>query len=169
MSCRNARFRPPRNRDGDNHELPLVRLGRIRRCCVDHSCVSAPTTGETPKLVAKVFTTKRGRRTADNGVAHLRLQFVSVCRGGVLVFDQLARFRAFTQYQKTFETWPAIATMNLRETTSRAADVRVVAGLMWDHLDRIPTDVRDRQRLRRSRGRARSQDSSVAAPSAARG
>jgi len=27
-----------------------------------------------------------------------------------LVFDQLVRFMAFTQYQKTFETWPAMAT-----------------------------------------------------------
>src|SRR5204863_7593014 len=70
-------------------------------------------------LVAEIFTAERRRSAADNRFAHLRLQFVSVCRGGVLVFDQLARFMAFTQYQKTFETWPAMATMNLRETTHR--------------------------------------------------
>src|SRR5262245_2092743 len=110
MSSRNARFRPPRNRDGDTHELPLVRPGRIHRCCVDHSCVSAPTTGETPKLVAKVFTIKRGRCTADNGFAHLRLQFVGIYRGGVLVFDQPGRTMEITQCQKILKSWPAIST-----------------------------------------------------------
>ena len=33
-------------------------------------------------------------------------------------------------YQKTFETWPAIATMNPREMTRREVDVRVGAGSM---------------------------------------
>ena len=88
MSCRNARFRPPRNRDGDNHELPLVRSCRIHRRRVDNSCVLAATTGETPKLVAEIFTVKCSRRTADNGFPYLRLQFVGVYRRGILVFDQ---------------------------------------------------------------------------------
>src|SRR5262245_16136328 len=107
MSCRNARFRPPRNRRGDNHELPFVRPGRVHRRCVDHSCVSAPATGETPKLVPKIFTAERSRSTADNDFAHFRLQFVSVHRGGVLVFDQLGRAMEITQCQKTFESWLA--------------------------------------------------------------
>ena len=108
MSGRNARFRSPRNRDGDNHELPPVRFGRIYRRCVDHSCVSTPAIGETSKLVAQVFTAERSRSIADNGIAHLRLQFVSVYRGGVLVFDQLGRAVESTQFQKTFETWLTI-------------------------------------------------------------
>jgi hypothetical protein len=96
MSCRNARFRPPRYRDGDNHEFPLVRPCRIHWRRLDHSCVSAPTIGETPKFVAEVFTVERGRRTADNGFAYLRLQFVGVYRRGVLVFDQPARAMEIT-------------------------------------------------------------------------
>ena len=91
MSCRNARFTPPRNRSGDHHELPLIRFGRIHRRCVDNSCVPAPTTGETPKFVAPLFTNERSRSTVDNRFAYLRLQFVSVHRGGVLVFDQPGR------------------------------------------------------------------------------
>jgi len=91
MSFRNARFRPLRHGGGDNHELPFVRPCRIHRRRVDNSCVPAPTTGETPKLVAEVFIVQRGRRTADNGFAHLRLQFVGVYRRGFLVFDQLVR------------------------------------------------------------------------------
>lgn len=102
MRCRNARFRPPRDGGGDNYELPLVRPGRIYRRCVDHSCVSAPATRETPKLVAEVFTIERSRSTADNRFAHLRLQFVSVHRGGVLVFDQLARFMAIARFPEKF-------------------------------------------------------------------
>ena len=46
-----------------------------------------------------------GRSTADNRFAHLRLQFVSVYRGGVLVFDQLARFMAIAHFPERFETW----------------------------------------------------------------
>ena len=91
MSCRNARFRPPLNRSGDNHELPLVRPCRIHRRPVDNNCVPALTTGETPELLAEVFTIKRGRCTADNGFTHLCLQFVGVYRRGVLVFDQPVR------------------------------------------------------------------------------
>ena len=117
IRCRNARFRPPRNRGGGNHELPLVRPGRIHRCSAHRRCVFTSATGQTPELVAKIFTAERRRSTAHNRFAHLRLQFVSVCHGGVLVFDQLVRFMAFTQCQKTFETWPAMAAMNLRETT----------------------------------------------------
>ena len=90
MSLRNARFRPPRNHGGDNHGLPLVRPGRIYRRCIDHRCVSAPATGETAELVTEVFNIERGRRTADNGFAHLRLQFISIYRGGVLVLNQPA-------------------------------------------------------------------------------
>ena len=102
-----------------NHEFPLVRPGRIHRRSADRSCVFTSAIGETPELVAEIFTAERRRSTADNRFAHLRFQFVSVYHGGVLVFDQLVRFMAFTQYQKTFETWPAMATMNLRETTRR--------------------------------------------------
>jgi hypothetical protein len=91
MSSRNARFTPSRNRGGDNHELTLVRPCRIHRRRVDNSCVPAPTTGETSKLVAEVFTVKRGRRTADNDFSDLRLQFVGIYRRSFLVFDQLAR------------------------------------------------------------------------------
>ena len=116
MRCRNARFRPPRDGGGGNYELPLVRPGRIYRRCVDHSCVSAPATRETPKLVAEVFTIERSRSTADNRFAHLRLQFVSVHRGGVLVFDQLGRAMEITQCQKTFEAWLAMGTINPRGT-----------------------------------------------------
>jgi len=133
MSCSNARFRPPRNRRGDNHELLLVRPCRIHRRCVDHSCVFAPPTGETPKLVAKVFTAERSGSAADNGVAHLRLQFVSVYRGSVLVFDQLGRAMEITWCQKGFEIWLAMATRNLRECAW--GDVREVAALMWDRPD----------------------------------
>src|SRR6476620_11485696 len=53
---------------GDNHELPFVRPGRVHRCRVDHSCVSAPATGETAKLVAEIFTSKRSGSAADNRV-----------------------------------------------------------------------------------------------------
>ena len=112
MSFKNARFKPPRNRDGDNHELPLVRHCRVHRRCVDHSCVSAPATGETPKFIPKVFTAERSRSTADNHFAHFRLQFVSVHRGGVLVFDQFGRAIEITQCQKEFEIWLAMATRN---------------------------------------------------------
>ena len=56
------------------------------------------------ELVAEIFTAERGRRTAYNRFAHLRLRFVSVYRGGVLVFDQLARFMAIAHCRKTFET-----------------------------------------------------------------
>ena len=108
LSGRNARFRSPRNRDGDNHELPPVRFGRIYRRCVDHSCVSAPAIGETFKLVAEVFTAERSRSIAHNGFARFRFQFVGVYRGGVLVFDQLGRAMESTQFQKTFETWLTI-------------------------------------------------------------
>ena len=105
MSCRNARFRSPRNPDSDNHELPLVRPGRIHRRSVDRSCVSALAIGETSKLVAEVFTAERSRSIADNGFSLLRLQFVSVYRGGVLVFDQPTRAVESTQFQKTIKTW----------------------------------------------------------------
>jgi len=162
MSCRNARFRPPSNRDGDNHELPFVRPCRIHRRCVDHSCVSAPATGETPKLVAEVLTIKRGRRTADNGFAHLRLQFISVHRGSVLVFDQLGRAMEITWRQKRFETCLVIATRS--QGKGAPGDVRVDAALMWDRPGRIPKSGTDRRKPRRSRGRARPQDMSVAAP-----
>src|SRR5215475_8546451 len=108
----NARFRSPCNRVGDNHELPLVRSGRIHRRRVDNSCVPAPATGETPKLVAGIFPSKRGWRTADNGFANLRLQFVSFYRRGVLVFDQLGRTMEITQWQKGFENSLAMATRN---------------------------------------------------------
>ena len=100
---------------GDNHELPFVRPGRVHRRCVDHSCVSAPATGETPKLVSEVFTAERSWGAADNRFAHFRLQFVSVHRGSVLVFDQLGRAVESTQSQKAFETWRPMATMNRRE------------------------------------------------------
>jgi hypothetical protein len=103
------------SRRGDNHELPFVRPGRVHRCRVDHSCVSAPATGETPKLVSEVFTAERGRGTADNRFAHFRLQFVSLYRRGVLVLDQLGRAVESTQSQKAFETWRPMATMNRRE------------------------------------------------------
>ena len=166
MRCRNATFRPPRDGGGDNYELPLVRPRRIYRRCVDHSCVSAPATRETPKLVAEVFTIERSRSTADNRFAHLRLQFVSVHRGGVLVFDQLGRAMEITQCQKTFEAWLAMGTINPRERCM-SGDVRVIDGVMWNCRDRIPTDVRDRREPRRSRARARSQGRSVAAPLAA--
>ena len=120
MSCRNARFRPPRNRDGDNHELPLVRRGGIHRRSVDHSCVLAPTTGETPKLVAEVFTIKRGRCAADNGFAHLRLQFVGVYHGSVLVFDQLVRAYGDPSFpEKIRNRGVATATKNPRERMAR--------------------------------------------------
>ena len=90
---------------GDNHELPFVRPGRVHRRRVDHSCVSAPATGETPKLVSEVFTAERGRGTADNRFAHFRLQFVSLYRRGVLVLDQLDGVMEITQWRKAFETW----------------------------------------------------------------
>src|SRR5262245_34343225 len=106
----NARFRPPRNCVGDNYECPLVRSCRIHRRRIDNSCVPALATGETPKLVAEVFTDKCSRFIADNGFAHLRLQFVSVYRRGVLVFDQLGRAVEITWCQKEFETWLATAT-----------------------------------------------------------
>ena len=117
MSLRNARFTPPRNRGVDNHELPFVRFGRIHRRSVDHSCVSALATGETSKLVTEVFTAERSRSIADNGIADLRLQFVSIYRGGVLVFDKLGRAMESTQLQKTIEIWLAMATINSRERT----------------------------------------------------
>src|SRR6516164_4930374 len=145
MSCRNARFRSPRNPGGDNHELPLVRPGRIHRRSVDHSCVSALATGETSKLVTEVFTAERSRSIADNGIADLRLQFVSIYRGGVLVFDKLGRAMESTQFQKTIETW----------LNKPRGDVRVVAGLMCDRPDRIPEDAMDRRRPCRSRALAR--------------
>ena len=91
MSSLSARFILPRNRLGDNYEFPFVRPCRIHRRRVDNSCVPASTTGETPKLLAEIFIIKRGRRTADNGFAHLRLQFIGVYRRGVLVFDQFGR------------------------------------------------------------------------------
>ena len=126
MSCRNARFRPPGNRRGDNHELPLVRSCRVHRRCVDHSCVSAPAIGETPKFVPKVFIAKRSGSTVDNHFAYFRLQFVSVHRGGVLVFDQFGRAMEITQCQKGFEIWLAMATRNVRECAS--GDVRLKTG-----------------------------------------
>ena len=104
---------------GDNHELPFVRPGRVHRRCVDHSCVSAPATGETSKLVAEIFTAERSRSTADNRFAHFRLQFVSVYRGGVLVFDQLDGAMEITQWQKAFETWRAMATIIAAENEVR--------------------------------------------------
>jgi len=107
MSRRNARFRPPPNRSGDNHELPLVRPGRVHRRSVDHSCVFAPATGETPKLVPEVFIAERSRSAAYNHFAHFRLQFVSIHRGGVLVSNQFSRAMEITQCQKTLETWLA--------------------------------------------------------------
>jgi len=115
MSRRDARFRPPPNRSGDNHELPLVRPGRVHRRSVDHSCVSAPATRETPKLVPEVFTAECSRSTADNGFAFLRVQFVSVYRRGLLVSDQLGRAMESTQSQKAFATWRPMVTMNRRE------------------------------------------------------
>jgi hypothetical protein len=42
------------------------------------------------------------RSIADNRFANLRLQFVSVYRGGVLVFDQLARFMAIAHFPEKF-------------------------------------------------------------------
>ena len=95
----------------DNHELPFVRPGRVHRRRVDHSCVSAPATGETPKLVAEVFTAERSWSTADNDFAHLRFQFVSLYRRGVLVFDQLDGVMEITHWRKAFETRSAIATI----------------------------------------------------------
>jgi hypothetical protein len=47
-------------------------------------------------------TAERRRSTADNRFAHLRLQFVSVYRGVVLVFDQLARFMAIAHFPEKF-------------------------------------------------------------------
>ena len=76
---------------GDNHELSIIRPGRIHRRRVDRRCVSAAATGETTEHVGELFTIECGRRTADNGFAHLRLQFVGVYRRGFLVFDQLVR------------------------------------------------------------------------------
>lgn len=105
MSGRNARFRPPRNRGGDNHELSLVRFSRIRRRSVDHNRISASATGETAKLVPEVFAAERNWSTADNGFADFRLQFVSVYRGGVLVFDQLGRTMEITQWRQAIKTW----------------------------------------------------------------
>ena len=58
---------------GDNHELSIIRPGRIHRRRIDRRCVSAAATGETTEHVAEVFTIERGRGTPDNGVAHLRL------------------------------------------------------------------------------------------------
>src|SRR5262245_56991915 len=87
------------SRRGDNHELPFVRPGRVHRRCVDHSCVSAPATGETSKLVPEVFTAERSRSAAYHDFALFRLQFGSVYRGGVLVFDQLGRAMEITQCQ----------------------------------------------------------------------
>ena len=162
MSCRNARFRSPRNPGGDNHELPLVRSCRIHRRRFDNTCVPAPTTGETPKLVAEVFTVKCGRRIADNGFAHLRLQFVGVYRRGILVFDQFGRALEITWCQKGFETWLATETKIPGERCASA--IRVVAVLMWDRPDRIPKVATDRRKPRRSRGLARPQDRSVTAP-----
>jgi|SRR6516164_4593133 len=115
MSLRNARFTPPRNRGVDNHELPFVRFGRIHRRSVDHNGISAPATGETPKLVAEIFTAECSRSTADNGFAFLRVQFVSVYRRGLLVSDQLGRAMESTQSQKAFATWRPMVTMNRRE------------------------------------------------------
>src|SRR4030095_1538261 len=97
------------------HGLPLVRSCRIHRRRVDNSCVPALTTGETPELLAEVFTIKRGRCTADNGFTHLCLQFVGVYRRGVLVLNQLVRPLEITWCQKGFETWLATATRNLGE------------------------------------------------------
>ena len=102
MRCRNARFRPPRAGGGDNYEPPLIRLGGIHRRSADRSCLFTSATGQTPELVAEIFTAERSRSTADNRFAHLRLQFVSVYHGGVLVFDQLVRFMAFTQFPEKF-------------------------------------------------------------------
>lgn len=129
MSARNARFRRPSNRGGDNYELPLVRRCRIHRRPVDNSCVLASTTAETPKLVAKIFTTKRGRCAVDNGFAHLRVQFVGVYCRGVLVFDQLGRAMEITQCKEEFETWLALATRNPGGKGGASGDVRVVAAL----------------------------------------
>jgi hypothetical protein len=102
MRCRNARFRPPRSGGGDNCEPPLIRLGRIHRRSADRSCLFTSATGQTPELVAEIFTAERRRRTADNRFAHLRLQFVSVYRGGVLVFDQLAGPMAIAHFPEKF-------------------------------------------------------------------
>ena len=140
MSYRNARFRPPRNRRGDNHEFPFVRPGRVHRRCVDHTRVSAPATGETPKLVPKVFTAERSRSTADNHFAHFRLQFVSVHRGGVLVFDQFGRTMEITQCQKGFEICLAMATRNLRECAS--GDVRLKTG-RWSRINPVRSAQQD--------------------------
>jgi hypothetical protein len=95
----------------DNHELPLVRFGRIYRRCADHNCVSAAATRQTSKLLAEIFTAERSRSTADNRFAHLRLQFVSLSRRGVLVFDQLDGAMEIIQWRKAFETWRAMATI----------------------------------------------------------
>ena len=95
----------------DNHELPFVRPGRVHRRRADHSCVFAPATGETPKLIPEVFTAERSRSAAYNYFAHFRLQFVSLYRRGVLVFDQLDGAMEITQWRKAFETWRAMATI----------------------------------------------------------
>ena len=126
MRSRNARFRSPRDGGGDNYELPLVRPGRIHRCSADRSCLFTSATGQTPELVAEIFTAERRRSTADNRFAHFRLQFVSVYRGSVLVFDQLARFMAIARFQKTFETSSPLTGMNPGKRCA-AGDVRVVA------------------------------------------
>jgi hypothetical protein len=102
MEWRNARFRPSRDGGGDNYELPLVRPCRIHWCSADRSRVFTSATGETPERVAEIFATERSRSTVDNRLAHLRLQFVSVYRGSVLVFDQRARFMAIAHFPEKF-------------------------------------------------------------------
>ena len=111
MSFRNARFRAASQSRSDNHELTFVRPARVHRCRVDHSCVSAPATGETPKLVPGIFAAERSRSTADNCFADFRLQFVSLHRGGVLVLDQLDGAMEITQCRKASETARSMATI----------------------------------------------------------
>ena len=62
-----------------------------------------------------------------------------------------------------------LGSMRMATNEVRAAEMRVRVGAcsMSDCQDRIPKAATDRRKPRRSRGRARSQDSSVAAPSAA--
>ena len=97
-----ARFAPSGNKRSRNDELPLIRPCRIYRRSADRNRLSASAIEQTAEPIAELFTDERGRSAPDNCFAHLRLQFVSVYRRGVLVFDQLARLMAIAHFPEKF-------------------------------------------------------------------